>query len=420
MKKSNTRMLAATCVMLYIACTLRRPLFWGELSSPAINDFVLRFFGSSVFALRMISVAAVFCGVCCVLAMCRSSENKKILPVAALLFLTNFFVFCTGISGGAAALGGFFCILSMTLLYWAFTLPQVWKKILCGIGCGGLLFGGLALHVPQCDLQQFLPVLFPWVLFVPSTVRKVKGQWGNLRQDKCFCFAVWMTAVWGVTALVSRRPEALYPAAAGASILLAQLVCRLDKTAYDRTLNYFAGALLPFPVLLFIWQTVGRFTDWIPPKYLFYMKGENYFVPVIALTLLIVWWKMAVREEDELKKFLYVCAGVAFVLLALPNSIPVKYLRQEAAQEFFNTTVKHISPGKNARFLASGKEMRQAVRWCFSKNAVEEYVPSKLDRKHETLIFTGNKADVKALPHPKNYYTNGKFYIIYYPERRIK
>ena len=64
--------------------------------------------------------------------------------------------------------------------------------------------------------------------------------------------------------------------------------------------------------------------------------------------------------------------------------------------------------------------MRQAVRWCFSKNAVEEYSPSKLDRKHETLIFTGNKADVKALPHPKNYYTNGKFYIIYYPERRIK
>ena len=420
MKKSDNMMLAAACVMLYAAGIVHRPLFLQELSSVPLNDLVYQLFGNSVFALRMFSALPILAAALCIWRICRAAGAKNLLPFAPLLFLTNFFVFWSGINGGAAAFGGAFCILAMTLLFMVLTARAVWKKIVAAVGCAAALFGGIVWSVPLNSLQGFIPALFPWVFFVPVIVRKMRGRWGELRQDKLSLFAVYLTIVWSVTALVSRRPEALFPAIAGGALLLSSCICRQEAGAFDRMLNYLVGAILPLPVLFFIWQTIGRFTNWIPEKYLLYIKGENYFIPVIALTLLAVWWKAAVKEEDGNKKFLYVCAGVAFVMLALPHALPVKYLRQESVEIFITTTVQRVAPGKNVQLAAAGQEMRQAVRWSLGRDDVADYDPQKLSKECETLIFTADKNDVKKLPHPKSYYTNGKFYMIHNPERSLK
>lgn len=422
MKKRDIGMLAAACAMLYIAGTLRRPLFLAELSAVQINDFVLAVAGNSVFMLRMISVVSVLASAVCISLICRMAQKKRASLIAPLLFLSNFFIFIKGISGGSAAVGGFCTVAVITLGFGVLTFAAWWKKILAAVA--GMSLIALGIHfkftVSGGELQWGWLALLPWGIFLPVLVRNIQDKRHEILQNKLFVFGMYFTVPLVITAVAERRPDVLFAAVAVASVLLSQLVELTEKTAFDRGINYLAAAILPIPVLLFAVQTIGRFTDWIPAKYLPYMRGENYFIPVIALTLLIVWWKMAIKEENEQRKFLYVCAGVAFVLLALPNAIPVKYLRREAVQEFVKTTVKHIAPGKDAQYFAAGKNMREAVRWSFEKNTVGEYIPGKLQKGKEALIFTENKADVQALPHPKSYYTNGKFYIIHYSGRRSK
>ena len=93
MKKRDIGMIAAACAMLYIAGTLRRPLFLAELYAVQINDFVLAVAGNSVFMLRMISVVSVLASAVCISLICRMAQKKRASLIAPLLFLSNSLMF---------------------------------------------------------------------------------------------------------------------------------------------------------------------------------------------------------------------------------------------------------------------------------------------------------------------------------------
>ena len=46
---------------------------------------------------------------------------------------------------------------------------------------------------------------------------------------------------------------------------------------------------LPLPLLLFLLQAAARFTGKVPPEFVVYGRNENYFMPVLALVVTLVW-----------------------------------------------------------------------------------------------------------------------------------
>ena len=260
MKKSDVGMLIAVCAMLYTAGIMRRPVFLYELNLAPLNDFVLHFFGNSVFVLRMISVFAVFICTFCIWLICRMNKAEKNALIAPLFFLTNFFIFFNGISGGSAALGGCLWVAVITCGFAVLTVTVLWKKIVAGAAAAALLFTAVhfRLTAPGQNLQLWWTMLLPWGIFLPVLVRNVWGRRQEILQNKLSLFGIFFTVFPLITAVVLRRSDALCGAIAASSVLLAQLVNLTEKKAFDRTLTYFSAVVLPFPVLFFLLFPVIR------------------------------------------------------------------------------------------------------------------------------------------------------------------
>lgn len=117
----------------------------------------------------------------------------------------------------------------------------------------------------------------------------------------------------------------------------------------DWALRILFRCLLPALVVLFAVQAFNLFVPGkIPQHYLLFWRGENFFLPVIALMVFLLWIWMAKEAREPVYKFTCVCVAVGFAALAYPVSIPHHLVREIAPVDFLARNAREIPDSRHA------------------------------------------------------------------------
>lgn len=185
-------------------------------------------------------------------------------------------------------------------------------------------------------------------------------------------------------------------------------------------MNLLVWCLLPLPLLLFLLQTLAKFTRRIPPELVLYRFHENYYLPVVALMVTVVWFRMASREPGGARKFGCFCVGLAFLFLSVPASMPWRFVRDYAPEAFLRQVAVPRASGDTA--VLADASLRAAAAWTLKRNDVGalESVSMNggildLPRERGLLVITGDETQVRRMPAPKTTYRAGGVFVVHYP-----
>lgn len=297
----------------------------------------------------------------------------------------------------------------------------------------------------------FIPVLLagtlPWLLFVSAIVRgyRCEGRWSEFRKRAILQYAFCMAIVWFLFFSASSGKLGTYilPCFPAIALIFGFGLIRYSEWGdffdVNRILNWLVWGLLPIPIVLFIWQLLTSYTTLIPQKFALYYRGENFFVPILALMVMLVWFKMAAKERSGGNKLLYFCIGIAFVMLAAHGSMPGRFTGNLAPEAFIRDTVKEAAPLPDT-IIAADRALASAASWSlkrtdlmiYGRSGEHEYGLQRLDgtpgnrrmslddlkkmiaEGHEVMIITRSEKRVREMPHPKTYYVNGSLYVVHY------
>lgn len=213
---------------------------------------------------------------------------------------------CAGVIWTTAAKMKIFRPWSAAVIY--LLLPPVW------------FYGTAALPVQIVVLSISLTVMLLYF------ARK-----SNHKASRACCSILAIAAALG-TALLGKSdffswaavPMALLPIL---SLHAAAKLERLDdRNRAEKVLDRIGGFLaflLLFALALLLAAPLCRCFNCPCPEFLiFYPPGKRLFIPAMALIVPLLWFFMSSKAAKSTEKLLCIAAGVAFVLLALPPSLP--------------------------------------------------------------------------------------------------
>ncbi|WP_419642800.1 hypothetical protein, partial [Victivallis vadensis] len=174
----------------------------------------------------------------------------------------------------------------------------------------------------------------------------------------------------------------------------------------------------------FLLQAAARFTGKVPPEFVVYGRNENYFMPVLALVVTLVWLRMAEREYRQQLKFVFFCVGVAFLLLAAPGSLPQRMLRGVAPEPFLGMVLESRLDAEPVIVARPG--VHAAVAWTLKRDDVRLWTgdggPEELAGvpSRTLVVVTDDRRDLAKLPDPKTYFRFGGWYVVCYDSLKEK
>mgnify|MGYP000878528935 CR=1 FL=1 len=303
----------------------------------------------------------------------------------------------------------------------------------------------------------FLPVLLgglmPWTLFVPAVWLGYRGKARELFRTPLLRYSVCMAAVWFVLFSVSSGKLATYilPCFPACAILIAAGLVRYAETGKtfreaDWVIKSLFRVLLPALIVLFALQAFNLFAPGrIPQKFLLYWRGENFFLPVIAIMVLLLWLRMAQEVKSAGLKFICFGVGIGFAAFAYPVTIPAHLVRHIAPVDFIvRSAAKAAEPGI---LVMADDRMTVATSWALRSEEIgvyrkkgelaygldrpegrgRFYPPERLKELVEEgarpiLVVTGSDKRVREMPSVpgRSVYSSGGVYLVHYRPRGEK
>ena len=295
----------------------------------------------------------------------------------------------------------------------------------------------------------YLPVLIggamPWILLLPAMYAGCRGRFREMFRLPLIRFSACAAGMWFLffTASSGKLGTYILPCFPFLAILFGYALVRYGERGVfsraNRILEWIVRLLLPVPVALFLIQTAAKFTDFIPPRLLPYERNSSFFLPVLALVLLLIWLRMAARERNAEKKFLYFCVGFGFVMLAAHGSIPPRFVVRSIAPELFLRTQAAPLIGEKT-VLFCDAPLAAAAAWTlkrddftlFHKPGEFQYGLARKENTHrrlsteelagrirrepdtEFLVLTRSEKRMRELPRPTRLARMGRFLALHY------
>lgn len=264
----------------------------------------------------------------------------------------------------------------------------------------------------------------PWILFLPMVWHGYRIDPAGARQIPLLRFAACMMLMILIVPFFSGGGTAFcfLPCFPAAALLFACGMLRAsDRGDYwwvNRVMNLLVWGLLPFPLLLFVLQTLAKFTRRIPSELVLYRFNENYYLPVLALMVMVIWFRMAAREPGGARKFGCFCVGMGFLLLAAPASVPWRFVRDRAPEAFLRQILLP-RVGPETTVLAE-PQLLPAAAWTLKRTGIGVFAAGA--EKHvasgrEVVVITGEEARVRRMPAPRTTCRAGELFVVHYQKR---
>ena len=336
-------------------------------------------------------------------------------------------MFAFGTAAGTGAFFTLFCFGAVSGLIRALSDGKRPVRIAGGAGAAvsaalavwyGMSGGAAPGFVLWKTLLFLLAGMLPWLFFAPAALKGFRLGGAAYRKQPLFLIPAAATAVWLAAVILwngrlpDGAPAAGFPMLA---ILMAGGLVRYgeagDLVYVNTVLRSLVRIFLPLPLLLFLLQAAARFTGKVPPEFVVYGRNENYFMPVLALVVTLVWLRMAEREYRQQLKFVFFCVGIAFLLLAAPGSLPQRMLRGVAPEPFLGMVLESRLDAEPVIVARPG--VRAAVAWTLKRDDVRLWtgdggpeepagVPSR-----PLVVVTDDRRDLAKLSDPKTYFRSG-------------
>jgi len=229
----------------------------------------------------------------------------------------------------------------------------------------------------------FLPVLLggmlPWTLFAPAVWLGYRGKARELFRTPLLRYAGCMGAAWFLLFSISSGKLATYllPGFPAFAILTAAGLVRYAETGRslreaDWVIKTLFRVLLPALIVLFAVQAFHLFVPGrIPEKFLLYWRGENFFLPVIAVMVLLLWLRVAQEVKSAELKFACFCVGIGFAAFSYPVAIPPHLMRYPAPVDFIVRSAARVA-GPGLLVLADDR-MTAATAWALRSDDIGVY-----------------------------------------------
>lgn len=319
--------------------------------------------------------------------------------------------------------------------------PAVFIPAVCvipalGLSCCRGGFGEEFFHLPQLSDLRHLAALvvagsFPWILFSIAAVRNFKERFKTLCRDR-FTLASLLLGLFSlIIALFSRAPEVFFiPClAGGAALLAAGLIMEHEENGF-RSANIIlwilAGLFLLAGVALGIGGALAIYTKLLKGAWKIFSARDAWALTAIVPAVTAVWCATGAGEKiSKERKFLSLCAGMAFLLLAFHGLVPLKVVENNAPGNFLQ---KVVMPRTGSKVRFYGDDTMTAPLKSVFKNSEVLTLKDLTDIKER--IRNGEKFCVvtvlrnlsNQLPFPKTTLRSGKFFAVFYnidfPEMR--
>lgn len=300
----------------------------------------------------------------------------------------------------------------------------------------------------------FIPVLLggalPWLLFLPAMWAGCRTHFRAIFQLPLIRFAACMTGVWFLLFSISSGKLATYvlPCFPGVAILFGYGLIRYAQIGVfnraDRILEWLIRLILSLTIVVFLLQTAGKFTRKIPSELLLYGRSENYFIPILATVVMLIWCRMAQRERSGGTKFTYFCVGLCFVMLAVHGSMPKQFYADSIAPEQFIRRMVAPQLHSAETMLVSDVPLAAAAAWSLKRsdvylfhkpgefhyalnrpeNAGRFFTTQELatlirrEPERKIVVLTRSEDRVRELPSPKRYTRQGDYFMVCYDANR--
>lgn len=438
-------------IVLYIGTIWQRPLFFpaeidaaealrrgaelGATGTAVLGTWSVKLLGANLFAVRLPNALAVLltavlimiCTNCC-------SQNKEIGKNATIIYLTTLLVFITGTAAGVGAFLPLFYLGIVSGLMLVFSATKRSTRLSGGAIAGvsivltsWYLAASGPVHsftLPQ-TLLILLVGLLPNLFLVPAAVKGFQLKGADYFKQSYFLIPAIAVTLWLIAIILyfDRLPAgALYAGLPMLAILTSGGLIPYQEEGnfvYVNTLlRILVRLLLGVVILIFVLQTIARFTDWVPSQFVIYRKNETFLTPVLTLIMMIVWLKMAQREYRPKMKFCFFYVGIAFLLLAIPSSLPRRILRKVAPEPFLKLVLEsRLNPDS---VIVARPQLHAALSWVLKRNDVRLWPAEttwedlKINSTRTLIIATGDRKDFAKLPRQGICFFSGQWYVSIY------
>ena len=300
---------------------------------------------------------------------------------------------------------------------------------------------GAELQLPHISNMKTLAAFaaagsFPWVIFLPAILRNFSSRLAAIIHDRFTLMALILSVFSLVTALFTPASSGillLFPA--GFAVLLG---AGMDMEYTENGSRFLNVVLYILATLFFLcaialgaYAALGLYTSTLKTAWKVFTAKDAWILTALVPAVAGVWCITAAGEKIyKERKFLALCAGTAFFLLAfhglvplkaVENNAPVKFLEQAVRTRVQKNTVIYCSqelftPAKNVLKNATVKYLLTAEEMAELNFAVKA--------RKSICVLTSSRQLSDALPFPKTTLRSGRFSAVFYnidfPEMRVR
>lgn len=225
--------------------------------------------------------------------------------------------------------------------------------------------------------------------------------------------------LWGIVAVVT-------------ALILVQWFNYLerDKERAGRCLDRFARIssiiLLILAVMVMIPVLLRHFKVDFPPDFAIYGRGERIIRPLLMLLLPLLWFNLARGAKKNGKKLILIGGAVAFLLFALPITLPWRVQKNIYWHYMFENIAKEL-PAGNTVCLAEEKDVpffREFFKFpttVIGENSgeikpdeLDKYVEKMLAQNNVLIVCSNDKLETSCPLYTGKRYRAGEFRLFYY------
>ena len=310
---------------------------------------------------------------------------------------------------------------------------------------GALLYSralpGTALQLPHINDMRTLAAFvaagsFPWVVFLPAVMRNFSSRLRGLLHDRFTLWALILCIASLATALftpVNCGFFLIFPA--GFAVLLGAGMEMEFAENGPRALNVVLYILAIFfffcALALGSYAMLGFYTSTLKSAWKIFGAKDAWILTAIVPAVAGVWCITGAAEKVyKERKFLALCAGTAFLLLAFHGLVPLKVVENNAPVKFLEQAV--LTRVKKNTVIYCSKELITPAKNVF-KNATVKYLLTAEEMAElnfsvkagkSLCVLTASRQLSDSLPFPKTTLRSGRFSAVFYnidfPEMRVR
>jgi hypothetical protein len=180
------------------------------------------------------------------------------------------------------------------------------------------------------------------------------------------------------------------------------------------------------------YSILGLYTKMLKPAWKILTAKDAWALTVTVPVVMGVWCLTSAGEKiSKERKFLFLCAGIAFGLLAFHGLVPLKVVENNAPVKFFEQAVRKRI--RNTTRLYSDRILHLPSQQVFKDSDIKLFSgsPKEIDdlkrlakSAQSVCILTVSPQISKKLPFPKTTLRSGRFIAVFYnidlPEMRMR